>query len=265
VEKCSARSDSLVHTDADWIIVEEPLELQVSGEPFMVTMRTPGHDYELAAGLLFAEGLVSSTADLQSIRHCTRGPPPHENVLDILPTPGGPLDRDIPARQLLSTSACGLCGRTKIADLEQRLAPLQGRTRWPRQRVQAMTDDLRSHQTNFEKTGGGHAAGVYGTAGSVHHVREDVGRHNAVDKVVGRLFLDAALPATGRALVVSGRISFEIVQKAVTAGFELLIGVSAPTSLAIETAHQLNLSLVGFSRGESFNVYAGGERLVSSF
>ncbi len=242
----------------DWVIVEEPLQICLAGEPFIVTMRTPGHDHELAVGYLFSEGLIESAADLGSIRHCTTGPDSKNNVLDVLPGPGQVLDVDhAPRRRQLSTSACGLCGRQQVDDLLERIRPVPRTTSWTRTDIFEATRKLSAFQHNFEHTGGGHAAGVAATNGAFRCVREDVGRHNAVDKVVGRLLLDAALPASQWALVVSGRVSFEIVQKAAVAGFEMVIGMSAPSSLAIETAARLGMTLVGFARPHSFNTYSG--------
>lgn len=241
----------------DWVIVEEPLQIRVSGEPLLVTMRTPGHDHELAAGYLLAEGLIASANELGSIRHCDPGPEPENNVIDVLPAPGSALCEQLPERRHLTTSACGLCGRLQIDDLLARVAPLERRACWSPSIIRAITHKLAEFQKNHQRTGGGHAAGVTDRSGHFRTVREDIGRHNAVDKVVGRLLLDGALPASGSALIVSGRVSFEIVQKAAVAGVELVIGVSAPSSLAIETARGMNLTLVGFSRPGSFNVYAG--------
>lgn len=249
----------------DWVIVEEPLEIRISGEPYTTTMRTPGHDHELAAGFLLAEGLIRSRADLGSIRHCDTGPDPTNNVVDVLPAPGSVLDTDAhEPRRHLTTSACGLCGRDQIDDLVKRVSALETNGRWPQQRLRSVSHELRTFQTNYEKTGGGHAAAVIDQAAQFLCVREDIGRHNAVDKVLGRSLLDDRLPLHGHALLVSGRISFEIVQKAAVAGVELVLGVSAPSSLAVATARRLDMTLIGFSRPESFNVYAGQERVLTS-
>ena len=248
----------------DWVIVEEPLQIRIAGDPITVTMRTPGHDHELVAGYLVAEGWVHSLGDIGSIRHCDSGPAPTHNVIDVLPAPGTALDSERPAaRRQLSTSACGLCGREQIDDLLARTEPLSERTPWRQSELLEATQRLRTHQHNYAKTGGGHAAAVIDAHGAFLCVREDIGRHNAVDKVVGRLLLNDEFRKPGRALLVSGRVSFEIVQKAAMARFELVLGISAPSSLAIATAQRLGITLVGFSRSESYNVYSGEERLLA--
>lgn len=252
-------------TRADWVIVEEPLQIRVAGDPVAITMRTPGHDHELVAGYLLAEGWIQSASDIGSIRHCDSGPDPANNVIDVLPAPGTALDAERPhPRRQLSTSACGLCGRDQIDDLLVRAAPLSARTRWEQRQLADVTRELRSYQHNYAKTGGGHAAAVIDDAGVFLCVREDIGRHNAVDKVIGRLLLDDEVPRAGRALLVSGRVSFEIVQKAAMARFELVLGISAPSSLAITTAERLGITLVGFSRTDGYNVYSAEERLGES-
>ena len=252
-----------VETHDDWVIVEEPLQIRVSGDPIAITMRTPGHDHELVAGYLVAEGWIRGPHDLGSVRHCDAGPDPTNNVIDVLPAPGSAFDGEsVAPRRQLSTSACGLCGRDQIDDLLTRVVPLHERSTFAERQLSEATARLRGFQHNYSKTGGGHAAAVIDQQGAFLCVREDIGRHNAVDKVVGRLLLDDALPLTGRALLVSGRVSFEIVQKAAMAGLELVLGISAPSSLAIATAERLRITLVGFSRPEAYNVYSGGEWLV---
>jgi len=251
------------HTREDWVIVEEPLQIRIAGDPVAVTMRTPGHDHELVAGYLLAEGWIQGPGDLGSIRHCDSGPEPTNNVVDVLPAPGTTLESQRPPpRRQLSTSACGLCGREQIDDLLTRIVPIPERTSWQRSQLQGAAERLRGFQHNYAKTGGGHAAAVIDEHGDFLCVREDVGRHNAVDKVIGRLLLNDEFPRSGRALLVSGRLSFEIVQKAAMARFELVLGISAPSSLAIATARRLDITLVGFARPGGYNVYSGEERLV---
>lgn len=250
----------------DQVAVEEPLEIRVAGDPFAVTMRTPGHDHELVAGLLLAEGLVRDKADLGTIAHCGRpGEAGYGNVIDVTAAPGATLDVDRAAlgrRGTLTSAACGVCGRRTISDLLARLTPLSDESRFERALLARLTETLGAEQKNFALTGGLHAAGVADASGRYLVVREDVGRHNAVDKAIGRLLLDERLPASGHVLVVSGRTSFEIVQKAFTARVPVVIGVSAPSSLAIETATATGMTLIGFSRGPRFNVYAGRERIL---
>jgi FdhD protein len=248
----------------DRVAVEEPLEIRIAGETFAVTMRTPGHDEELVLGLLLAEGIVKSVREVGGIAHCGK-PGEVGNVIDVTSAPGHVIDWEPEGavrRATLTTSACGVCGRRSIEDLLARVTPIDDESRfsedWIHQRVAA----LRSQQANFAESGGVHAAALWGATGESAIVREDVGRHNAVDKVVGRCALDAGLPARGRALVVSGRASFELVQKAVVAQIPLFVSVSAPSSLAVAAARAGHLTLVGFAREQRFNVYTGHERLL---
>jgi FdhD protein len=248
----------------DELAVEEPLEIRLIGDPFVTVMRTPGHDRELALGFLFAEGVIRSRDDVGRAVHCGRPGHGAENVLDLGPGPGFAFDVEVEPerrRRSLSSAACGLCGRAMIDDLVERLRPVEGGARFERRFIEQLTDELRARQPAFDRTGALHAAGLAFPGAALELVREDVGRHNAVDKVVGRLLLDARLPASGAALVVSGRASFEIVQKAAMAGMAAVVCVSAPSSLAVSTAARLGLLLVGFARGGRFNVYAGAARL----
>jgi FdhD protein len=250
----------------DEVAVEEPLEIRVAGETLAVTMRTPGHDHELAAGFLFAEGLVDSRDELGSLRHCgDPGSDGYGNVIDVLPAPGAALDVEALSavrRGTITSASCGVCGRATIDDLMARCKPLSDGARVSRALLAGLTARLRDAQPNFQRTGGVHAAGLVRSDGKYTVVREDVGRHNAVDKAVGRHLLDGALPATGSVLVVSGRTSFEIVQKAARAGVCAVVGVSAPSSLAVATAERARLSLAGFARDGAFKLYAGFERVV---
>ena len=251
----------------DELSVEEPLEIRIAGEPYATTMRTPGNDHELVAGFLLAEGLIRSKADLGGISHCGRlGSEGAGNTVDVLPAPGAVLDAEALAqtrRGTLTSSACGVCGRKFIDDLLLRLEPAPECQAFERSFVASLTADLRARQPSFERTGGLHAAAIASSVTGFGAVREDVGRHNAVDKVIGRLVLDDRIPAHGSLLVVSGRTSFEIVQKAIAAGFSGVVGVSAPSSLAVSTAARFGLLLCGFARGSAFNVYAGAERLAA--
>ncbi len=250
----------------DSLAVEEPLELRVGGEPFTVTMRTPGHDVELALGFLVGEGVIRAPADVLAARHCPDaardddGNPTH-NVVEVALAPGMPL----PSRDLRRTvtSACGVCGTGSVAEVRARAAVDVHRdeARVPAGVLAGLPDRLREAQRAFDRTGGLHAAGLFTPAGDVLCVREDVGRHNAVDKVVGWAFQRGMLPLAGHVLQVSGRASFELVQKAATAGCPVLAAVSAPSSLAVDLAVDAGLTLVGFSRGETFNVYAGEQRV----
>jgi FdhD protein len=239
----------------DAVAVEEPLEIRVDGEPLAVTMRTPGHDEELAVGFLFGEGLIG-------------GPRPAGltgdfavNVIEV----AGPLERDPGARRFYTTSSCGVCGK---GALEEVAATVRGVALPPGPRVERrllaeLPDRLRAAQPTFERTGGLHATGVFEAEGALLLSREDVGRHNAMDKAVGRLLLDGELPLSERILCVSGRLSFELVQKAAVAGAPILVGVGAPSSLAIELAADRGMTLAGFARGGRVNVYCGEDRVVS--
>jgi FdhD protein len=245
----------------DEVIVEEPLEIRLDEHRVATTMRTPGHDFELAAGFLHAEGLLGSTS-IRTIRYCGTGAPAESefNVVTVDtvdPRPDAP-----PARLGNVSSSCGLCGSIAIDDLWERLRPLADPPRLPLAVVATIGDEVVRRQDLFGRTGGLHAAAAFAGDGHIVVVREDIGRHNAVDKVAGRLLLDGALPATGLGLFVSGRASFEMVQKAWAAGFGTLVAVSAPSALAIEAARRAGMTLVGFARDDVVNLYAG--ELVSN-
>jgi len=258
----------------DTLAVEEPLEIRVGGTPLVVTMRTPGHDVELAAGFLVSEGAVSSRKNFRSAIHCggpgTGGPlagmsENTYNVLDVALAPGVPLPSPDLARNFYTTSSCGLCGKASIEAVETVSAydVATDEIAMDAEALAAFPDLLRARQDVFDKTGGLHAAALFDAAtGEMLVLREDVGRHNAVDKVVGWALLEDRLPLRGTVLQVSGRASFELVQKAVMAGIPVLAAVSAPSSLAVDLAVEAGLTLVGFSRGESFNVYAGAHRVA---
>lgn len=250
----------------DTLAVEEPLEIRIDGEPFTVTMRTPGHDVELALGFLLAEGAIARPEDVVTARHCpdaaldADGNPTH-NVVEVHLAPG--VERPARALRRVVTSACGVCGTESIAALRARL-PLDlgaDEMRIAPTTIAALPDALRAAQRVFDRTGGLHAAGLFTATGDLVVVREDVGRHNAVDKVVGWALQAGLVPLTGHVLQVSGRASFELVQKAWAAGCPVLAAVSAPSSLAVDLAEQAGMTLVGFSRGDSFNVYAGDARV----
>ncbi|HEY6561452.1 MAG TPA: formate dehydrogenase accessory sulfurtransferase FdhD [Polyangiaceae bacterium] len=250
----------------DCVAVEEPLQICVAGEPLATTMRTPGNDHELVAGFLFSEGLIQSARDLGTLAPCGRpGEDGYGNVIDVTPGPGTAFDFDgaeRARRSSLTTAACGVCGRRSIDDLLSRCGRLADSLRFEAERLLGLTARLRQKQLVFSHTGGLHAAALVSVAGEYRIVREDIGRHNAVDKVVGRLLLDGCLPASESVLVVSGRTSFEIVQKAVMARIPMVVSVSAPSSLAVATAARANLTLVGFARDASFNVYTGRARIL---
>ncbi len=255
--------------DRDQVAAEEPLQLSLDGKPLSIVMRTPGNDLELALGLLWAERVIRSIDDVARIRISAEA---HENEprvsvandlvesnqVDIyLASSGGRR----PERSFLATSACGVCGATTVESLAldfPRLAPgpTVGAAMLPR-----LSDRLREQQRIFESTGGLHAAGLFDVDGELLVLREDIGRHNAVDKIVGRALLDGRLPLARTVLAVSGRAGYEVVQKAVAAGIPILAAVGAPSSLAVATAERFGLTLVGFLRDDRFNVYTAYERI----
>jgi FdhD protein len=255
-----------VVTRPDSLAVEEPLEIRVAGRSLAVTMRTPGDDVDLAIGFLLTEGLVDRGEDVSAARFCagsTEEGVNTYNVLDLTLAPG--VDPPSPAaeRAFYTTSSCGVCGKASID-------AIRTRSRFPvacdpatvdRAVLVSLPDRLRAGQQVFERTGGLHAAGLFTTTGELLCLREDVGRHNAVDKVVGWAAREQRLPLAGTVLQVSGRASFELVQKALMAGVPVLAAVSAPSSLAVSLAEQVGMTLVGFLRGDSCNVYAGAHRL----
>jgi len=255
--------------DRDQVAAEEPLQLSLDGKPLSIVMRTPGNDLELALGLLWAERVIRSLDDIARVRisaEALESEPRvalandlvESNQVDIyLRSSGGRR----PERSFLATSACGVCGATTVESLAldfARLAdgPTIGAAMLPR-----LSDRLREQQRIFESTGGLHAAGLFDSGGEIELLREDIGRHNAVDKIVGRALLDGRLPLARSVLAVSGRAGYEVVQKAVAAGIPILAAVGAPSSLAVATAERFGMTLVGFLRDDRFNVYAAPERI----
>jgi FdhD protein len=258
---------------ADFLAAEEPLGIRVDGAALTMTMRTPGDDLELAAGFLVSEAVIRSPADITEIKLCDGtacGHADHNgadhngmgNIADVTLAPGVTVTPGA-RRSFLTTSACGICGKTSIEDIcVLPHASLAADTaRFAPDMLATLPDRLRDAQRVFSRTGGLHAAGLFTSDGNLITVREDVGRHNAVDKVVGWALLGGRLPLAGCVLLVSGRASFELVQKAVLAGIPLLAAVSAPSSLAVDLAEQAGITLVGFLRGPSMNVYTGASRL----
>lgn len=249
--------------DCDRAAVEEPLEVRLHRRPFAVIMRTPGADRELALGFLLSERVIRGADDVGTVEHCTDPSAEHpENVVDVTLIDGSSLDALFSERrQVATTSSCGLCGRRTIESLRAEAAPIESAWTVAPAVLAALADRLRASQHVFDETGGLHAAGLFTPDGALVDVAEDVGRHNAVDKVVGRALMRDALPLDGVLLFVSGRSSFEIVQKALIAGIPIVASVSAPSSLAIELAKASGITLAGFVRGDSCNVYAHPARL----
>jgi FdhD protein len=252
----------------DVLAVEEPLEIRVGGRSLAITMRTPGHDIDLAAGFLVSEGVIRHGDDFAAARYCagaTEEGLNTYNVLDVTLAPGVPAPDPSLERNFFTTSSCGLCGKASIdavRTLSHYSVAADALTLDPGL-LATFPDRLRAHQDVFEKTGGLHAAALFdGRTGELLVLREDVGRHNAVDKVVGWAVKENLLPLRGMVLMVSGRASFELTQKASMAGIPMLAAVSAPSSLAVELAVELGMTLVGFLRGPSMVVYSGAQRIV---
>ena len=256
---------------ADTLVAEEPLEIRLNGKPLAITMRTPGDDFALAAGFLVSEGVLGRADELANIVYCagaTVDGSNSYNIVDVRLAQGVPVPDITLERNVYTTSSCGLCGKAS-------LDAVRTQARWPiaddpdappvrlePELLSALPDRLRAAQQVFDRTGGLHAAALFTTDGELLDVREDVGRHNAVDKLVGRALQQGLLPLADKILLVSGRASFELAQKAVMAGIPVLAAVSAPSSLAVDLAAESNLTLVGFLRGASMNVYAGEQRIA---
>lgn len=254
VERWRADDDGAgPHRDPDELIVEEPLTIRLDGVEVATTMRTPGHDFELAVGFCHTDGLLAG-APVRGCRYCAAGSPVDTefNVVEV--DTGGVAPPPTP-RLGITSSSCGLCGSTAIDDLRARLAPVTRGEPWPLDLLASLPERATAAQALFGRTGAVHAAAAFDRDGNALVLREDIGRHNAVDKVVGRLLLDDALPASDVALYASGRASFEIVQKAWAAGIGAVVAVSAPSALAVRAAVEAGITLCGFARGDTMNVY----------
>lgn len=243
---------------ADELALEEPLEIRVDTRPIAVTMRTPGHDDELAAGFLVAEGVITRRAHVAGIRPYPRNEGGH--VLDVFL---GDVSVDFArlTRHVFASSSCGLCGKATIEAVRQQFPRVSARFTVPAETLRALPERLRAAQEGFGRTGGLHAAAVFDAAGRLIVLREDVGRHNAVDKVLGHGLLNGLLPFERHVLVVSGRASFEILQKALAGRIPIVVAVSAPSSLAVEFARRTGQTLIGFAREDRMNIYAGASRV----
>lgn len=250
----------------DTLTVEEPLEIRVGGVPLSVTMRTPGNDFDLALGFLLTEGLITEASDVHTLMHCQdegEDGLPTYNVVDVALSTGVTPPATSAARQSYIASACGVCGKASIEAIttKGRYTVGQDRAQVDPQVLALMPETLRAHQVVFDRTGGLHAAGLFTAQGELLVAREDVGRHNAVDKVIGWAAREGRLPLRGHVLCVSGRASFELTQKALMAGIPILAAVSAPSSLAVELAIEAEMTLVGFVRDPKMTVYSGPDRL----
>ncbi len=250
----------------DEVTIEEPLEIRIGADPLAVTMRTPGNDEELAAGFLLSEGIVRTRADLKEISHCTL-PASLGNIINIALAPTVKFTPAATQRFGTISTSCGLCGKTSIEFIRQQLPPINSsaRVQIDEGTLLELPGCLRSAQGNFARTGGIHAAGIFDLAGKLVVAREDIGRHNAVDKAIGRAFLDELLPLDRHILLVSGRSSLEIVQKALAAGIPIVAAVSAPSSLAVNFARECGQTLIGFLRPPTFNIYSHIERVAFEF
>ncbi|HKP76339.1 MAG TPA: formate dehydrogenase accessory sulfurtransferase FdhD [Longimicrobiaceae bacterium] len=275
VEQVSVQGDGSRRARTDLLATEEPLEIRiVTAEhasrgplddvavPVSVTMRTPGADFELAAGFLYGEGLIAGHDAVAAVRYCTRGEQQY-NIVHVVLAPGAEFDPAALQRNFYQTSSCGVCGKASIeAVTGGACSRVASDLSVSPEILVSLPARLRAAQAVFERTGGLHAAGLFTADGELLRVREDVGRHNALDKLVGASLLADELPWGERMVMVSGRLSFELVQKAARAGAAVLAGVSAPSSLAVELAEACGITLCGFVRGERFNVYAGGARIA---
>lgn len=285
VEQVLLRGEELARRERrDQLATEEPLEIRVvpSGEApvaVSVTMRTPGADFELAAGFLYSEGLVGAREEIAAIRYCDgrsgatahaagrgrggRSEEERENVVNVFLAPGACFRPEEIRRNFYATSSCGVCGKGSIEAVWAAGCPVvAGGASVDARTLLSLPERLRGAQPLFERTGGIHAAALFSTDGEILRLREDVGRHNALDKLVGAALLAGELPLAGRVVLASGRLSFELVQKAARAGVPVLAGVSAPSSLAVELAEETGITLVGFLREGRFNLYTGGERIA---
>ncbi len=259
--------DGAVIESAERLVVEEPLEIRLAGRRFTITMRTPGHDEELITGFLLAEGLVARNDDIDEIRHVRGSKGEAEpNIFDVILRVKADEFSERLKRNFIVSSSCGVCGKTSIEALEQRIPGVESDLCVAATTILGLPALMASAQQVFAATGGLHAAALFDLttrdSARLLVLREDVGRHNAVDKAIGRALMEKRTPLRDAIMMVSGRVSFEIVQKAAAAGVPILCAVSAPSSLSVELADELGLTLVGFLRGSSFNVYVHRERIV---
>ncbi|MEU5343539.1 MULTISPECIES: formate dehydrogenase accessory sulfurtransferase FdhD [unclassified Streptomyces] len=265
--------DGAVSTRPDTLVAEEPLEIRLNGKPLAITMRTPGDDFALAAGFLVSEGVLGAADELQNIVYCAGATVDGSNtynIVDVRTAPGVVIPDITLERNVYTTSSCGLCGKASLDavrttarwSIDDTAGDTAPPVRLEPELLASLPDRLRAAQRVFDRTGGLHAAALFTEDGELVDIREDVGRHNAVDKLVGRALQNGSLPLSRTVLLVSGRASFELAQKAVMAGIPFLAAVSAPSSLAVDLAAESNLTLVGFLRGTSMNVYAGEHRVA---
>lgn len=254
----SARSGAVEKSDE--IAAEEPLEIRIEGRSVAVVMRTPGHDRELAAGFIFTESIVCGATDIFEITQC--GSSADDAVINVTLRDPNSFDAAKLTRNVFSSSSCGVCSKATIAAVRQSFPMISDAGSIRAETLLTLPGKLREKQEAFERTGGLHACALFNFAGEMQALREDVGRHNALDKLIGRALLDDQLPLRERLLFLSGRVSFEMMQKALAAGIPIVAAISAPTTLAVEFARESNQTLIGFVRGETMNIYAGAERVI---
>lgn len=257
-----ARGGRKIQEKPDELAIEEPLEIRVKGQAVAITMRTPGHDHELACGFLLSEGLIRDRSDVTQVAYCLHASDEEsKNILNVFVSPGVKIDFKKLTRHVFASSSCGMCGKATIDSIQQQFPGIKSRSSISKTVLEQLPDKLRKSQIAFDRTGGLHAAAIFDLEGNLIVSREDVGRHNAVDKVIGYGLLEGLLPFHSHILLVSGRASFEIMQKSLAAGIPTVAAVSAPSSLAVDFARESGQMLVGFLRGQNFNVYANIERL----
>ncbi len=264
------RKDGTHASKPDVLVTEEPLEIRAESptqeaQPVAVTMRTPGHDFELAVGFLFTEGMIKNSDDVHTVRYCQLPDSAEQQFNVVTVSLTVQFDEALSRRGMVTSASCGICGTTSIEQLAQSVSRIESCIGpvMTSQMLVALPEIIREMQPTFDRTGGLHAAGLVDAQGVAFCVREDVGRHNAVDKVIGKAVLENKIPISSHALVVSGRLSFEIIQKAAMAGISFIAAVGAPSSLAVETAEDLGITLVGFVRDGTANIYTHKHRIAN--
>lgn len=266
-------SDSGIESHPDLVAIEEPLEIRIGfgllhnrqQRSLSVTMRTPGHDFELAVGFLFTEGIIQNFNQIESVKYCEDGGKQEQkgNIVRVELKPEVKIDFEKLQRHFYTTSSCGVCGKTSIEAVKVNCIQQSDSLTIPSDVIHTLPEKLRKSQQVFEYTGGLHASALFDSNGSLVLLREDVGRHNALDKIVGAMLFKNELPLSSYMLIVSGRASFELVQKAAVAGIPVLAAVGAPSSLAVQLAKDVGMTLLGFVRDKRFNVYSGDHRILS--
>ena len=266
----AVRKDGSFASKPDVLVTEEPLEIRAESpsqeaQPIAVTMRTPGHDFELAVGFLFTEGMIKQSDDVRSVRYCQLPDSAEQQFNVVTVSLSAPFDEALSRRGMVTSASCGICGTTSIEQLSQTVSRIDTKIGPVMSSVMliSLPDIVRQAQPTFDRTGGLHAAGLIDVGGVAMCVREDIGRHNAVDKVIGNAVLENKLPISNHALVVSGRLSFEIIQKAAMAGIAFIAAVGAPSNLAVQTAEDLGITLVGFVRDGTANIYTHKHRITN--